>query len=62
MKLEELKIEFQPSPVQLEAILTRIAGSQDSKLRKLVTNNQYRIKHLAQTVDLSGMRGCIFCY
>ena len=35
VKLEELKIEPQLSSVQWEAILTRIAGSQDSKLRKL---------------------------
>ena len=46
VKLEELKIESQLSSVQLEAILTRSAGAQDSKLRKLVIN---------QRVDRSGM-------
>lgn len=46
VKLEELDIWSQLSSVQLEVIFTRIAGSQDSKLRKLT---------YYQTADLSGM-------
>jgi len=48
VKLEELEIRSQLLSVQLEAILTRGAGSQDSKLRKLVTISY-------QTADISGM-------
>ena len=49
VKLVELEIRSRPSSVQLEAILTRSAGTQDSKLRKLVVSNQ--------RVDLSAQPG-----
>ena len=48
VKVERLELLSMPSSVQLEAILSRIAGSQDSKLRKLSCYGWSR-------ADISGM-------
>ena len=48
VKVERLKLLSMPSSVQLEAILSRLAGSQDSKLRKLSCYGWSR-------ADISGM-------